>query len=64
MRPGYTIKLVTVGSVGVGKTCIIQRYHTGEFKEEYLVTIGANFYSKEIEVGSEKVKLQIWDTAG
>lgn len=29
-----------------------------------MVTIGAHFYSKELEMEGEKVKVQIWDTAG
>ena len=49
--------MVTVGNVGVGKTCVISRYHTGEYKEEYLVTIGANFYSKDININDQNVKL-------
>jgi GTPase SAR1 family protein len=51
-----TIKLVTVGNVGVGKTCVITRFHSGEYQEEYLVTIGAHFYSKEMTIDGETVK--------
>lgn len=29
-----------------------------------MVTIGAHFFSKEMEIEGEKVKVQIWDTAG
>jgi small GTP-binding protein len=43
---------------------VISRFHTGEYQDEYLVTIGAHFYSKVLEVKGETVKIQIWDTAG
>lgn len=56
------IKLVTIGTAGVGKTCVISRFQTGEFKNEYLVTVGASFFSKIMRVEDEEVKLQIWDT--
>lgn len=57
-----TIKLLIKG---VGKTNIIQRYLTNEFKNEYHVTICSDFDSKEVQVSeNERINIQIWDTAG
>jgi len=32
------------------------------FSDDHFDTIGADFDSKLIEIGEEKVKLQVWDT--
>lgn len=51
--------------IGVGKSCLLQRYTKDEFGSEYNVTIGVEFSSKTIDVDENtKIKLQIWDTAG
>ncbi|MFW9788116.1 MAG: Rab family GTPase [Candidatus Thorarchaeota archaeon] len=61
MSPSYLYKIVTVGSSAVGKTSIIIRYTTGKFREYYAPTLGADFSVKSMEIGSNRVKLQIWD---
>ncbi|XP_066527404.1 ras-related protein Rab-43 [Hoplias malabaricus] len=57
-------KIVLVGDVGVGKTCVVQRFKTGSFTERQGNTIGVDFTMKTMEVQGKRVKLQIWDTAG
>ena len=56
--------MVIVGSSGVGKTSLVQRFVTGKFLPMKR-TVGADFsvYTYKIE-GLLKVKLQIWDFAG
>ena len=61
MSPSYLYKIVTVGSSAVGKTSIIIRYTTGKFREYYAPTLGADFSVKAMNIGENKVKLQIWD---
>ncbi|MGD9395771.1 MAG: Rab family GTPase [Candidatus Thorarchaeota archaeon] len=61
MSPSYLFKVVTVGSSAVGKTSIIIRYTTGKFREYYAPTLGADFSVKGMDIGDNKVKLQIWD---
>lgn len=60
------VKIVLAGDGAVGKTSVRQRYIGKEFKENYMMTIGANFITKKIEVpeGHNFVKAQIWDLAG
>ena len=36
----------------------------GKFDEQLLSTIGVDFKFRRVKIGSEEVKLQIWDTAG
>ena len=59
-------KVVLVGEAGVGKTSIIQRFITNSFTPGQKSTGGANFIEKimEFKESNQKIKFQIWDTAG
>ena len=57
-------KVVLIGESGVGKTSIITRYTTDSFSSVMLATTGASFASRIIEVDNQKIKFEIWDTAG
>lgn len=62
-----TVKLVVLGSSGVGKTSLRGKYLSGRFSSGYRATIGTDFIAKTIPHPSrngEFVALQIWDTAG
>jgi GTPase SAR1 family protein len=56
---------VVLGSQGVGKTSLVQRYCKGSFNpSETTSTVGASFMAKRV-VDSDTdtvVRLQIWDT--
>ena len=49
-------------SLGVGKSCILMQFLENKFKIDSETTVGVEFGSKVIEAGTERVKLQIWDT--
>ena len=57
-------KVVFFGDGGVGKTTLINRYLTGVFKGDSVITIGVDFHVKKVEIGGKQVSLQIWDFAG
>lgn len=62
-----TVKLVVLGSSGVGKTSLRGQYLSGRFSTGYRATIGADFIAKTLPHPTrhgEHVSLQIWDTAG
>jgi len=61
---GVEAKLVLLGSSGVGKTSMVQRYIQGTFDGDQVTTLGAAFVTKRMILKGIKVKLQIWDTAG
>ena len=42
-------KVVLLGDSGVGKTCIISRYITGNFEKNSVSTNGASYCSKNVE---------------
>lgn len=48
----------------VGKSCLLLQFVDRRFSGVHDLTIGVDFGSKIIELDGEKVKLQIWDTAG
>ena len=58
------LKCVVLGSSNVGKSSLLERYTKNSFRPERRVTLGADFASKVIDVGEERVRLVIWDTAG
>jgi len=60
----YVFKLLIIGDSGVGKSCLLMRYVENEFSEFHLATIGIDFKVKMIELDDQKIKLQIWDSAG
>uniref|UniRef100_A0A0K8TSC2 Ras-related protein Rab-43 n=1 Tax=Tabanus bromius TaxID=304241 RepID=A0A0K8TSC2_TABBR len=60
----FLFKIVLIGDCGAGKTCIVQRFKTGNFIERHGNTIGVDFSMKTVAVDGKQVKLQIWDTAG
>ena len=60
----HILKIVVIGNSGVGKTNIIKRFNSDEFDVNSRSTVGFEFVSKEVNILTKKVKIQIWDTAG
>jgi len=58
------VKVVLLGDTGVGKSSLVLRFVTNNFKPYSESTIGASFMSKMIMVQGKPIKYQIWDTAG
>ncbi|XP_065352557.1 ras-related protein Rab-9B-like [Cloeon dipterum] len=61
------LKLVILGDMGVGKTCLMRRLIYDQFDVNSFPTIGVEFLTKEIHpegAEHETFTLQIWDTAG
>lgn len=60
-----TFKLVIAGDGGVGKTSLTNKFITGVFNDSTRITIGVEFFVKDLEVpGLGTVRLQIWDFGG
>lgn len=60
----YLIKLLMIGSSGVGKSCLLMRFTEDSFTDSFITTIGVDFRIKTVEIEGKRYKLQIWDTAG
>jgi small GTP-binding protein len=57
-------KIVVVGDAAVGKTSLIRKYTKGEFQEDYISTLGAQFSQYEEHFDGIDYKLIFWDIAG
>ncbi|XP_037834964.1 ras-related protein Rab-34 isoform X2 [Kryptolebias marmoratus] len=57
-------KVIVVGDVSVGKTCLISRFCKDAFDRGYKATIGVDFEMERFEVLGVPFSLQLWDTAG
>lgn len=57
-------KVIIIGDAAVGKTSLLLRYSKGTFNPTYIITIGVQFAVKDIKIGEEVLRLQIWDTGG
>lgn len=61
----YAFKIILIGPGAVGKTSLLQRFVHNKFSEGYSLTIGVDFLSKEVKIGSgESTRLTIWDIGG
>lgn len=53
-----------IGNDQTGKSAIVSQFARDEINLEYAPTIGVDFAIKVVDVQGERIKLQIWDTAG
>mmetsp|Transcript_17627 Transcript_17627/g.37407 ORF Transcript_17627/g.37407 Transcript_17627/m.37407 type:complete len:217 (+) Transcript_17627:105-755(+) len=60
----YLFKYIIVGDAGVGKSCLLLQFTDKRFRAEHDMTIGVEFGHRVVEIDDQKIKLQIWDTAG
>ena len=64
MNYDYSAQLLIIGDSSVGKTSILTRYSNGTFKEDYIATVGLDYYSKNEFLNGKTIHVKIWDTAG
>lgn len=57
-------KIVVVGDISVGKTCLVKRFCQNKFEKDYKATIGVDFEVEQFQILRSSFKIQIWDTAG
>lgn len=57
-------KVIVVGDVAVGKTCLVRRFCLQPFDTNYKATIGVDFEAKKCYILDIPYILQMWDTAG
>ncbi|KAL1302212.1 hypothetical protein AAFC00_002640 [Neodothiora populina] len=64
----YLAKIILLGPSNTGKSCLLHRFVKSEWRILSSQTIGVEFASKIVKVGTgsrrKRIKLQLWDTAG
>lgn len=63
-KGSFLVKIVLAGDGAVGKTTLRRRYLGEGFQASYLMTIGADFAVKTVDVSERTIKFQLWDLAG
>jgi small GTP-binding protein len=61
---GLSFKIIVVGDPGVGKSCLTMKATKEYFEDLYSPTVGFEFFTFNIKINDECIKLQIWDTCG
>ncbi|KAG8196547.1 hypothetical protein JTE90_003564 [Oedothorax gibbosus] len=64
MRKRSILKVLLLGDSAVGKTALVNRFVHKKFDSSYKATIGADFFTKDVNVCGRVTTLQIWDTVG
>ncbi|KAJ5076188.1 ras-related protein rab-5c [Anaeramoeba ignava] len=64
LKPTSSFKVVLLGHISVGKTCLVKYLLTGEYDSQTETTINATYSVYDFELENQIIKLQIWDTAG
>ena len=64
--PKYDLsfKIIIIGNSGVGKSCLSVKATKNVFENNYLATVGFEFFNFNIKLGERVIRLQIWDTCG
>jgi small GTP-binding protein len=57
-------KICMVGTYGVGKTSLVERYVHSRFEDKYLTTLGVKITKKPLDIAGQEVNLMLWDLAG
>jgi small GTP-binding protein len=58
------VKVVILGESGVGKSSVMLRFVTNNFKLDSASTVGASYMGKVLQISDKTIKFNIWDTAG
>lgn len=62
--PVTRIKVLSMGALGSGKSCVIKRFCEGRFVQKYISTIGVDYGVKPARVGEREVKVNFFDLSG
>ena len=55
-------KIIVIGNAGVGKSCLSMQATKRRFENNYLATVGFEFFVFNMKLDNKILKLQIWDT--
>ena len=58
------MKVISFGSEGVGKSCLVKRFCEEKFVSKYISTIGIDFGVKPVKVSGQSIRVNFFDFAG
>jgi small GTP-binding protein len=65
LKPSKQVNVITVGPQSVGKTSLLLRFCERRAPPaQPTATLGVEFKYRDIDAGTERIRLTIWDTAG
>ena len=53
----HRFKIVIIGTSGTGKTSLLLRFSENKYNDDHLVTIGVDFKTKALQIGSKIINL-------
>jgi small GTP-binding protein len=59
-----SFKIIVIGDSGVGKSCLTMRATKNLFDTNYNATVGFEFFTFNVRINNQVIKLQVWDTCG
>ena len=62
--PIQRIKIISMGTGGCGKSCMIKRYCEDRFVSKYIATIGVDYGAKPVKIDGCDVRVNFWDLSG
>ena len=60
----YTFKILLIGDSGVGKSSLLIKGVKNIFLDQFISTIGYEFFYLGYKINNKFIKLQLWDTCG
>ena len=65
-KPDYLLrlKIISLGNVGVGKSCLIKRYCEKRFVSKYMATIGIDYGVTRLRIRNYDIRMNIFDFSG
>lgn len=60
----YIFKILITGNASVGKTSLLRRYVDGMFDDSTIMTVGVDFFTKEVVFNNARCLIQLWDLGG